>query len=143
MSGGWHLRPAGLEDLPAIVELVQAEDLRYRGHTEMTLGGVQEQIAVNQHFDAARDQVAAELDGKLIGAAILVPQTALINVHPDHDEQRLRVELLAWVEMRQAELRREAHRVAVPAAYTPAVEFLGGPATGSSASTFEWCGTSA
>ncbi len=124
MSAGWQIRAAEPDDLPAIVELIRAEDLRYRGHTDMTLAGVQEQVAANPHFDAARDQVAAERDGELIAAAVLVPQTALINVHPDHDEQRLRVELLAWVETRQAELGRLPHRVAVPGAYTPAVDFL-------------------
>ncbi len=124
MSQGWHLRPAGLEDLPAIVALVQAEDLKYRGHTDVSLGEVQEQLAADSKFDAQRDQVAVESEGKLIAAAIIIPRAAIISIHPEHDEQRLRVELLAWTEHRLSELDREPYRVAVPAAYRPTVEFL-------------------
>jgi ribosomal protein S18 acetylase RimI-like enzyme len=124
VSQGWQLRPAGLEDLPAIVALVQAEDLKYRGHTDFSLGEVREQIAADRRFDVARDQIAAECDGQLIASAIVTPRAAITSVHPDHDEERLRVELLAWAEHRMTELGRQPLRVAVPAAYTPAVDFL-------------------
>jgi mycothiol synthase len=124
VSQGWQLRPAGLDDLPAITEIVQAEDLKYRGHTDFTLGEVREQLAASSTFDIERDQIAAELGGKLIAAAIVTPRAGIISVDPAHDEQRLRVELLAWAETRMAEQARDPLRIAVPAAYTPAVGFL-------------------
>jgi mycothiol synthase len=130
VTQGWQLRPGGADDLPALVELFQAEDLRYRGRSDISLSQVREQLAADRSFDQARDQVVVERDQGLIGAAIINPRAVNLAVHRDHDEPRLRGDLLAWAETRQAEMGRRTYRVAVPAANTPAVEFLLGAGYG-------------
>jgi ribosomal protein S18 acetylase RimI-like enzyme len=117
---GWQLRPAGPDDLPAIVEIIRAEDLLYRGHSDIDLDVSRERIAADPGFDAERDQIVAEVEGQVIAAVILNPRAANIAVSPHRDLPGLRADLLAWSERRQGELGRE-RVVAVPAANTRAV----------------------
>jgi ribosomal protein S18 acetylase RimI-like enzyme len=121
MNTMWQLRPAGRDDLPAIVEIIRAEDLLHRGHSDIDLEVSRERIAADPGFDAERDQIVAEVEGQLIAAVILNPRAANIAVCPDRDLPGLREDLLAWTQDRQRELGRECV-VAVPAANTRAVK---------------------
>jgi mycothiol synthase len=124
VSAGWQLRPAGLEDLPAIVEVFQLEDRRFRGRTDVDLASVREQIGANPNFDADHDLAIAEAGERAVGAAVINPRGANLGVHPDHGPEDLRPALLAWAEERQRVLCRVPYRVGVPAANAPATAML-------------------
>jgi ribosomal protein S18 acetylase RimI-like enzyme len=126
MTQRWQLRRGTPDDLPAIVEIVNVEDLVYRGRSDIELDTLRQQITADPHFDAERDEVVAEVNGELVAAAIIDPHGANIAVHPDHESDTLRSELLAWVQRRQSELGRERWRVAVSAANGPAVAMVAG-----------------
>lgn len=119
---GLRLRPfAGDGDFPAMAEVANAVFAADAMGWVRTPEHIRRDYAAFTHFDASRDVVMAELDGRLVGyvrtaqwideKGILVQgQTGF--VHPAFRRRGVGRELLRWVEARQREV---AHAQGAPA----------------------------
>jgi hypothetical protein len=74
-----ELRPARTEDHLAVVEIIQAADLLYRGETDFTLEILREQIVGDSGFDSERDLVVVEASGSVLAYAMVNGQLAFVG----------------------------------------------------------------
>jgi mycothiol synthase len=137
---GLRLRPfAGDGDFPAMAEVANAVFAADAMGWVRTPEHIRRDYAAFTHFDASRDVVLAELDGRLVGyvrtaqwideKGILV-QGQIGFVHPAFRRRGVGRELLRWVEARQREVAHaqdaaaSVHHVYVTEGETSRAAFL-------------------
>jgi mycothiol synthase len=105
-----RLRPAGPDDLDAVLAVLHARDLADLGVTDYTREDLDEEWSLSE-VDLAWDTVVAETDaGEIVGYALIRSPGTMAVVAPDHEGEGIGAQLLAWAERRARERGDRRHR---------------------------------
>ncbi len=104
-----RLRPPAPGDAPAIVAVLVARDVADRDEVDTSLGEVLDEWHASD-FDLATDARVVELDDRIAAYAVVRRRGTLVAVAPDCERRGIGAQLLAWVERRELEHGRDAHR---------------------------------
>jgi mycothiol synthase len=114
-SGRLNFRPPGLEDAPAVFELVVARDIADLGAPDYTLDELYDDWQRGD-FDVRADALVAESsDGRIVGYALVRHPGTVGVVAPDYEGRGIGTRLLNWIERRDRECGRERHRQGIAA----------------------------
>jgi ribosomal protein S18 acetylase RimI-like enzyme len=67
----WVIRPGVDADIPAIVEMIRADDIAFSGASSVSVESFRNQLATMPGFDFELDLASVEVDGKLVGSALV------------------------------------------------------------------------
>jgi mycothiol synthase len=99
LPDGYAARPATIDDVDAIAELVGACELHDDGEREIDLADV-EAFFRQPSFDPSRDAVLVLAGGDLAAGADLSRGRITVDVHPAHRDRGLGTALAGWAEGR-------------------------------------------
>jgi mycothiol synthase len=119
----FRVRPPTLADASAVLSLLVARDVADLGAPDITLQDLQDQWRGSE-IDLRSDARVIEAGGEIIGYAMVHRRGAMAVVSPDHEGRGIGTRLRTWVELRDRQLDRDAHRQWVPAAAATARHLL-------------------
>ena len=97
----WVIRAAVDADIPAIVEMIRTDDIAFSGASNLSVESFRNQLATMSGFDFELDLASVEVDGKVVGSALVAGFGAGVVVDLAHLGCGIGSALHEWLKVRE------------------------------------------